>query len=280
MNMSQAEDDILGDHSTQSSDLKVDKHVEYYFNDIVFLVENQLFKVPRRNFAVESEVFSDMFQLPAPVKDGCALDGSSDDQPLRLEGIKKSEFLQLLRVMFPSDSQQPDLLTAGEWTSVLKLSNMWQFHKIRATAIKKMEDLSMDLVDKIVVARRFDISAWLVPTLNALIQREKPIDFSEGTRLGMEWTLKVAEIRESDARDASQERTCTHCSYKGPARCNSCNDTAANRCCSCDNYLAIAATSTNTGKRGERSSVDYSTSIREVFGLCDVVCDARSDRGR
>lgn len=68
----------------------------------VYQVENQLFKVPRRNFAIESEIFSDMFQLPAPTVDGHVLDGSSDDQPLRLDGIKKSDFLQLLRVMFPS----------------------------------------------------------------------------------------------------------------------------------------------------------------------------------
>ena len=64
-------------------------------------MENQLFKVPRRNFEIESGVFSNMFQFPAPVEDGYVLGRSSDDQPLRLEGIKKSDFLQLLRVMFP-----------------------------------------------------------------------------------------------------------------------------------------------------------------------------------
>jgi len=205
-----------------------------------------------------------MFQLPAPTADGHALDGSSDDQPLRLDGIKKSDFLQLLRVMFPSDSQQPELLTLEEWTSVLKLSSMWQFHKMRATAIKNMEDFSMDLVDKIVIARRFDVSTWLVPTLNALVQREKPIDLSEGNRLGMEWVLKVAEVRERDA-SATQERTCYHCSYKGRARCNSCSSTTANRCGSCSQHLS-AATASNTG-RGGRSDVDYSNTLREVFGL-------------
>jgi hypothetical protein len=68
----------------------------------MYQVENQLFKVPRRNFAIESEIFSDMFQLPAPT-DGTSPppDGLSDDRPLRLDGIKKSDFIQLLRVMFP-----------------------------------------------------------------------------------------------------------------------------------------------------------------------------------
>jgi hypothetical protein len=64
-------------------------------------VENELFKVPRRNFAIESEIFSHMFDLPVPTTGGVSPDGSSEDQPLRLEGIKKSDFLPLLRVMFP-----------------------------------------------------------------------------------------------------------------------------------------------------------------------------------
>ena len=75
---------------------------------------------------------------------------------------------------------------------------MWQFQGIRAKAIKALgsQTLSMDLVDKIVIARKFSVSSWLVPSLQALVQREKPLDLSEGNRLGLEWALKVAEIRE------------------------------------------------------------------------------------
>jgi hypothetical protein len=161
------------------------------------------------------------------------------------------------------DSQHLDLLTLEEWTSVLKLSSMWHFQKIRALAIKKMDGISMDLIDKINIARRFDILTWLVPTLNALVQREKPIDLLEGNRLGMEWVLKVAEVRERNV--ATQERTCTHCSYRGSPRCDSCNSTTANRCGSCNTYLP-AATS-DLGKRGARSSIDFSKEIREVFDV-------------
>jgi hypothetical protein len=164
------------------------------------------------------------------------------------------------------DSQQPDSFSPEEWTSVLKLSSMWQFHRIRATAIKNMETIAMDPIDKIVIARRFDIPTWLVPTLNALIQRESPVGLSEGNRLGMEWVLKVAEVRERGATTVTQNRACTICHHTGPARCNSCSSTTANRCGSCSNYLSNATTVT-TEKRGARSNVDYSTDIREAFGL-------------
>jgi hypothetical protein len=44
------------------------------------------------------------------------------------------------------------------------------------------------------MAGKFDVSSWLVPSLQALIQRKKPLDLSEGNRLGLEWVLKVAEV--------------------------------------------------------------------------------------
>jgi hypothetical protein len=172
-----------------------------------------------------------------------------------------SNLIDIIHVL--RDSQHLDLLTLEEWTSVLKLSSMWHFQKIRALAIKKMEGISMDLIDKINIARRFEILTWLVPALNALVQREKPIDLLEGNRLGMEWVLKVAEVRECNP--ATQERTCTHCSYKGSPRCNSCNSTTANRCGSCNTHLPAATI--DLGKRGARSSIDFSKEIREVFDV-------------
>lgn len=62
-------------------------------------VENRLFKVPARNFITESEVFETMFKLPQ--NPDVAADGLSNDQPLRLEGVKSDDFRQLLRVMYP-----------------------------------------------------------------------------------------------------------------------------------------------------------------------------------
>lgn len=102
---------------------KVERHPEYYFDIVIFLVrdthrsgqddspiggmmhqvENQLFRVPRRNFATQSDIFSDMFQLPLPEGDGASPEpeGLTDDRPIRLDGISRSSFILLLRVMFP-----------------------------------------------------------------------------------------------------------------------------------------------------------------------------------
>jgi hypothetical protein len=61
-------------------------------------VDKVLFKVPRVIFN-SSEVFQDMFAMPPP--DGKAVDGSSDDHPLRLEGHSATEFRRVLKVLFP-----------------------------------------------------------------------------------------------------------------------------------------------------------------------------------
>ena len=119
--------------------------------------------------------------------------------------------LSSLKFPLTRDSESYNLLSPEEWASVLKLSTMWHFQDIRERAIKALENVtpSMDLVDKIVIARKFAVSSWLVPSLHALVQREKPLDLSEGNRLGLEWALKVAEVREHGALLITSQRTAT-----------------------------------------------------------------------
>jgi hypothetical protein len=172
-------------------------------------------------------------------------------------------------VSYSRDSQQPDPLTLEEWTSALKLSTMWQFYKIRAAAIKAMQNLSMEPVDQIVIARRFDISAWLVPALSALVQRETLVDVSEGNRLGMEWVLKLAEVREGLGTRPSKVYICQGCNHRGPARCTSCTSTTTiNRCSSCTSTTFNRCSSCNTTiSPAAASNSDCSEQIRKVFEL-------------
>ena len=55
--------------------------------------------MPKLYFERDSEVFRDLFTLPNNLE--VHEDGSSDKQPLRLEGIKEHDFRQLLKVMYP-----------------------------------------------------------------------------------------------------------------------------------------------------------------------------------
>jgi hypothetical protein len=73
-------------------------------------VEDTLFRVPRYLFEESSELFRDMFLLPCP--EGIPCDGSSDGQPLFLEGVSKVDFRWLLKAMkCPAKFQIPGLET-------------------------------------------------------------------------------------------------------------------------------------------------------------------------
>ncbi|EIN06752.1 hypothetical protein PUNSTDRAFT_25128, partial [Punctularia strigosozonata HHB-11173 SS5] len=168
----------------------------FYFETITFLVEGCLFKVPREHFAKGSSVFEGMFALP--VVGPSSIDGESDDRPLPLPGVSKHDFRQLLRVMFPRPSASgPPQLSCDEWVSVLKLSTMWQFAEIRARAVRELSAIAIDAVRKVVLAKKFSVDQWLLPALNEIARRAKPIDVEDIEKLGLEYALKLAEVRES-----------------------------------------------------------------------------------
>lgn len=62
-------------------------------------MEGRLFKVPRKPFEDQSDVFRAMFTLPPG--QNTEVDGMSDDKPLLLETVKKDDFRAFLQVLFP-----------------------------------------------------------------------------------------------------------------------------------------------------------------------------------
>ena len=64
---------------------------------MIVQVEDTLFKVPKRTFEENSEVFRNMFAIPCGAN---STEGVSDDRPIVLQGIKLADFRTLLQVMF------------------------------------------------------------------------------------------------------------------------------------------------------------------------------------
>ncbi|KAF9228863.1 hypothetical protein BS17DRAFT_213769 [Gyrodon lividus] len=179
------------------------KHERFYMKTVTFLIEDCLFKVPRDPFETESTVFGDMFLLP--VGDLHEVEGLDDSKPIRLDGTKKDDFEQLMSVLLHRTYGQSQELAVDveQWTSVLKLSTLWGFAMPRQTAIDNLSRLAIPPVEKIVLARTYGVEAWLLPAMNALVQRSKPIDMEEASRLGIETALKLASVREQIAVDSA-----------------------------------------------------------------------------
>ncbi|KAH7877256.1 uncharacterized protein C8R40DRAFT_1040680 [Lentinula edodes] len=172
----------------------------YYLPCKIFLVDNRLFQIPFAYLSNESEIFRGMADVPLP-SDGTA-EGMSDDHPIRLEGVSKEDFRQLLRVLCPPKaSGREEVLSFKQWISVLKLADLWCMDAVRAHAIEKMSDMDADPVEKVVVARQYKVHDWLVPAFNAIISRSQTLSEVDVERLGVSTILRLVAIRDRLQRD-------------------------------------------------------------------------------
>jgi hypothetical protein len=91
-----------------------------------------------------------------------------------------------------------------------------------------MTTLVVDVMDKFVLARDYHVDEWLVSALNSLAQRREPMGVEDAMCLGIEYTLKIAAIREG--------------------------------------VQAYRSGGLRVGERGA-VAIDFTTKIRDVFGL-------------
>ncbi|KAF8345183.1 hypothetical protein F5887DRAFT_917467 [Amanita rubescens] len=169
-----------------------DRNEEYYLEDIVFQVEDQLFKVHRRLFVKLSLVFHDMFIR-------AETDGLTEAQPLVLRGVEKKDFIPLLRCLYPMQFPvNPNFsLTLEEWQSVLKLASLYDMVDVKTLVIEKMEPLLINLPSlQIHLAKTYNIQKWLAPALYRLTQRAKPLDEEDARLVGLSDSLKICALRE------------------------------------------------------------------------------------
>ncbi|KAK0486318.1 hypothetical protein IW261DRAFT_791339 [Armillaria novae-zelandiae] len=134
---------MMSGNATSSDSQRTIRSVRFYWEPVIFLVENQLFRVARHLFVNTSEVFSTMFSLP---QDNVGVvDGSDDEHPLILQGVESADFENMLEALVVQ--QRTATLDQRGWVSVLKLATMWGMHDVRRLAIKELNKLRMSDVD-------------------------------------------------------------------------------------------------------------------------------------
>ncbi|KAF8632455.1 hypothetical protein AX15_001888 [Amanita polypyramis BW_CC] len=144
-----------------------------------------------------SQVFRYMFSLPVP--ESVEADGSSDKQPLTLDGIQKRDFIPLLRCLYPSQFQSTSNLAFSleEWESVLKLSTLYEMAKVKAFSVEKMTPLLIESPTRqIYLSKTYDIKEWLALGVVRLANRTRPIDEEDVKIVGISDALKVCALRE------------------------------------------------------------------------------------
>ncbi|KIK16403.1 hypothetical protein PISMIDRAFT_44678, partial [Pisolithus microcarpus 441] len=172
------------------------RHLSFYVNTVTFSVEDCLFRLPREPFQQESRFFCD--KLSSLQGEDGEVEGLSDEKPIRLDGVKKSDFEQLLKVLFHRSVTDRRSFDDDQWTSVLKLSTEWNFRRPRQAAVDALRR-EASAVDRVVLSQRYKVEELFLPALNELVQRSDPITMEEAVQMGLDIGFKLACVREEVA---------------------------------------------------------------------------------
>ncbi|KAI0030318.1 hypothetical protein K488DRAFT_29833, partial [Vararia minispora EC-137] len=109
--------------------------------------------------------------------------------------VKPGELEAFLSILFPLDYDKGDIATQEEWTAALKLATRWSFPSVRSLAIRNLNNV-LSPIDRLVLARTYDVKEWVDQALNAFIRRNEPLALEEGLRMLPEDVLLISGIRD------------------------------------------------------------------------------------
>ncbi|KZV76892.1 hypothetical protein PENSPDRAFT_569231, partial [Peniophora sp. CONT] len=163
------------------------KHPCFFFSGdlVTFFVEGVLYRVHEYILAINSPFWSE--KLNARTDKAASI---------QLEDVAPRDLDALLTILYDTNFQEYDLKTNEDWESVLRLATRWQFEKVRDLAIAKLDPLAAPL-QKLVMARAFDVPQWLQPSLVALCMRPCPLTQNEGKDLSKEDLISIMSTRET-----------------------------------------------------------------------------------
>ena len=96
--------------------------------------------------------------------------------------------------------------STAEWIDLLTIANTYGLKRVYRRAVSEIEDIdvTIDPVERLLVAKRLNIKKWLAPAYVALCTRTDPIKASEAEKLGIYTFVTLVAARESLYRDSSK----------------------------------------------------------------------------
>ena len=93
-----------------------------------------------------------------------------------------------------------------EWMDLLSIANTFGLKRVYSRAVAEIEDtdVTIDPVERVLLAKQLNIKKWLAPAYVALCTRTDPIKASEAEKLGIYTFVTLVMARESIYRDCLQ----------------------------------------------------------------------------
>ncbi|KAF8599379.1 hypothetical protein BDV93DRAFT_560462 [Ceratobasidium sp. AG-I] len=115
------------------------------------------------------------------------------------------EFRRAFKILYASAVEGPFDFDRTTLASALLLATRYDYSALRTFAINKLENTELSAVERIRLAREFDIPSWEEPAYLELCERDEAITMSEAGVLGLEAVVHVAKIREKEQRRRGKE---------------------------------------------------------------------------
>ncbi|KAJ3573848.1 hypothetical protein NP233_g2180 [Leucocoprinus birnbaumii] len=163
---------------------QVQRDTEYYFAFRTFKVGDAVFRVPRHLFLMPNAKIE-----PVPKSDG-----TGDDLVQLGDEIKKDDFLQLLRAVYPREYNNPETLSQSQWQAVLRLSKIFGMDDVSQKAARNLKDIFFagDPVDGLTCAKENKLDDWIAPLINKIVQKKRELTEEELEKVGVPLAMKIA----------------------------------------------------------------------------------------
>ncbi|RDX39959.1 hypothetical protein OH76DRAFT_1366938 [Lentinus brumalis] len=179
------------------------RHSTFYMQDemIILRVENTLFRVHRYFLERDSTFFKDFFERT--LGHGA---GRTDDTALRLKDVSRREFECLLHFLYNGAAGTPNDSILN-LVLLLSTASALAFPAARTHAISALDAASppLDPVERVFLAEKYTIPAWLRPAYVELCSRSHALEDAEAEVLGLQTTARLARAREAVLEEKVQE---------------------------------------------------------------------------
>jgi len=156
----------------------------YYFSFRTFQVEDTLFRVPKHLFPIRN---ANLQPKPQGTDNG-------DDLVVLGPDIRKNDFLQLLRAVYPRHYNTPETLSSDEWQAVLALSETLGLDDVRQNAARNLKDIIFagDPFEALLCAQKNHLDEWITPLIDIIVKTERNLSDEELAKVGMSMAIKIA----------------------------------------------------------------------------------------
>lgn len=88
-----------------------------------------------------------------------------------------------------------DIGSFNDWAAVLRLSSAWKFDALRRLALDQLDPL-IEPYDRLILARIYGFQSWVLPALEGLVRRDRPLSRSEINEMEAGDIATIMEARE------------------------------------------------------------------------------------